>query len=337
MLTFYALLVLGYLVGSLSPGYLFGRLVKGIDVRDYGNHNTGATNTYHNVGHVYGILAGIFDFLKTPVVYYLSLYWLNPDTAILVGLAGVMGHIAPFYLGFRGGRGTASLAGLCFIILLFTRSIYALLLIVGFIVYGINIATIKMRLPMRHLLKLGALIFPLGLIWMPKNVVIMVVVILLGVAILTDVVRLLIPSINEKYLNLKTFARVKERRRLSGYSIFLFSVLIVTSFFPKEIAVVSLVFFVLGDTFAPFSRLIHPLPQNPIIGDKTVAGAIVIFTTSLIAGLFIQSLTPLVLPFNTILTGAVLTAVLDQFSFVLDDNLLVPIGSALLLSMIQFI
>lgn len=337
MLTIFIILVLGYLAGSLSPGYLFGRLVRGIDIRDYGNHNTGATNTYRVVGPVYGIIAGLFDFLKTPVVYFLSLSRLNPDMAILVGLAGVVGHITPFYLGFRGGRGTASLGGLCFITLFYTHSVYALLLFVGFIIYGLNISEAKMRLPMRHLLKLGALIFPLGLVWVPKDTVIIIVIILLGVAILIDIVRLLIPSINEKYLNLKTFARLKEKRRLSGYSIFLFSVLIVASLFPKEIAVVSLAFFILGDTLAPFSRLIRFLPQMPILGDKTIAGAIVIFAISLVAGLFIQSLTPLILPIKTIILGALLTSVLDQFSFVLDDNILVPFGSAMLLSVAQYL
>lgn len=337
MLTFYCLIILGYLVGSLSPGYFFGRVVRGVDIRNYGNHNTGATNTYHNVGHVYGILAGIFDFLKTPAVYYFSLGWLSPDMAILVGLAGVIGHVAPFYIGFRGGRGVASLAGLCFITLLFTQSVYALLLVIGFVVYSINIAKTQIRLPIRHLLKLGALIFPLGLIMVSTTTVLKVVVVFFGVAIWVDVIRLLIPTLNKKYLELKTFARTKEERRLSGYSIFLFGAFIVISLFSKEIAVVSLTFFILSDTFAPFSKMIRFLPQQPILGHKTIAGAVVIFVISLVAGLFIQSLTPLVLPLKTILIGALLTAILDHFSFVLDDNILVPLGSAGLLSMIQYL
>ncbi len=337
MLTFYSLIILGYLVGSLSPGYFFGSVVKGIDIRNYGNHNTGATNTYFVIGPVYGIFAGIFDFLKTPVVYYLSLSWLSPDMAILVGLAGVVGHIAPSYIGFRGGKGVASLAGLCFVTLFFTQSIYALLLVIGFIVYSIKVATVKMILPMRHLLKLGALIFPLGLIVISTTIVTKVVVIFLGVAVLVDVVRLTIPTLNKKYLELKTFARTKEERRLSGYSIFLFSALVVISLFPKEIAVISLTFFILSDTFAPFSKMISFLPQQPILGHKTIAGAIVIFTISLVAGLFIQSLTSLVLPLNTLLMGALFVAILDHFSFILDDNILVPLGSAMLLNMILYL
>ena len=108
---FYFFLVFGYLIGSLSPGYFFGRLVKKIDIREHNYRNTGATNTYFVVGPVYGVITGFFDFLKTPAVYYLSLRWLDPNMAILVGLAGVVGHIAPFYLGFRGGGGQATLGG----------------------------------------------------------------------------------------------------------------------------------------------------------------------------------------------------------------------------------
>jgi glycerol-3-phosphate acyltransferase PlsY len=334
MLEFY-LLFLGYFVGSLSPGYFLGRLIKGIDIRDYKYHNTGATNAYFIVGPVYGVIVALFDFLKTPAVYYFSLRWLSPDMAILVGLAGVVGHIAPFYLRFRGGRGVASFAGLCFITLFYTHSVYALLLIVGFIAYGINVSTIKMRLPIRHLLKLGALVFPLGLLVVPKTIVVVLVAVFLGVALLVDAVRLITPSLNEKYFRLRAFAREKERKRLSGYSLFLLSTLMVISSFSKEIAVVSLSFFILGDTFAPFSKTIRFLPQRPILGDKTIAGAIVVFTISFVAGLFIQFLTPLTLPLGMIITGSAAVAVLDQFSFLLDDNILVPLGSAVLLSFMQ--
>ncbi len=335
MSEFYLLLLFGYLIGSLSPGYFFGRLVRGIDIRNYRNHNTGATNTYFIVGPVYGVIAGLFDFLKTPAVYYLSLQWLDPNMAILVGLAGVVGHIAPFYLGFRGGRGAASLAGLCFIALFYTRSIYTLLLIVGFIAYGINISTGKMRLPIRHLLKLGALVFPLSLIVVPHTMVVIPLAILLGISLLIDLVRLVNPALNEKYLKQKVFARAKERKRLSGYSLFLLSTLIIINWFSREVAVISLIFFILGDTFAPFSKIIRFLPQRPIFGDKTIAGVIVIFTISFVAGLFIRSLTPLTLPLGMIVFGSAAVAVLDQFSFLLDDNTLVPLGSAILLSVIQ--
>lgn len=52
-LFYYALL--GYLIGSVSPGYILGRVIKHIDIRKFGNHNTGASNTFRVVGPVYGV------------------------------------------------------------------------------------------------------------------------------------------------------------------------------------------------------------------------------------------------------------------------------------------
>ena len=72
--------LLGYVIGSISPGYIFGRLLKGIDIRNYGNHNTGATNTSRVVGQTYGLITGVFDYLKAPLAYYLSLNTLDPET-----------------------------------------------------------------------------------------------------------------------------------------------------------------------------------------------------------------------------------------------------------------
>src|SRR3989344_3525589 len=112
MTTFLFFIIIGYLLGSLSPGYFFGRVIKGIDIRKFGNHNTGATNTYREVGPVYGIIAGIFDALKAAAAYWIAVLGLNfetfkllnlgeldPDIAILVGLVAVVGHVFPFYLG----------------------------------------------------------------------------------------------------------------------------------------------------------------------------------------------------------------------------------------------
>ena len=64
--------VSAYFIGAISPGYIFGRLVKGIDIRTVGNRNTGATNTFHAVGPVFGVLAGIFDFFKIAAFYFMS-------------------------------------------------------------------------------------------------------------------------------------------------------------------------------------------------------------------------------------------------------------------------
>lgn len=327
----FLLLLLGYLVGSISPGYFFGRLIKGIDIRRFGNHNTGAANVYRLVGPFYGILTAVIDFAKAPLVYSVSIPQLHPDTAILIGLAAVLGHITPFYLGFKGGRGVASLVGLFLVSLFFSRSFYVLMLGLGIIFYTLLISEqVKERFsaPWRKLLKLSSIILPLSLIWLPQKITITIVGFLLTISLTFDFLRFLLPKLNQTYLSYKRLAKQKEEKRFSGYSFFLISAFLIFLFFPKEIAVISLTNFILGDTLVVFSPAMRFLPQVKTFGNRTLAGAIVIFVVSIIGGLFLQSLSPLVLSTKTVFLGAILTAFWDQLSFAIDDNLFVPLGTA---------
>jgi len=347
----FTFILIGYLLGSLSPGYFFGRVVKGIDIRKFGNHNTGATNTYREVGPVYGIIAGIFDALKAFVAYFVAIkglpldsLWINdfasrlstginPDAAILIGLAAVAGHIWPFYLQFRGGRGAASLAGLCITVLFFTQSIFAFILIVSALIFRIiDSEVITFEAPARKLLKLGGLIFPLGLIWLPHELITRTALVLFVGFFAFDLFRFYFPTLNTGYLKLRAFAKEKELKRFSGYTLFLFSVLVISQLFETHIAVASLTFFIIGDILAPLGQKVF-LPIK-IIREKTVGGALLIFSFAIVAGIFLDSLTPLALSWKLIISGALATAVLDQFSFLIDDNILVPIGTAVTLSFI---
>src|SRR3989344_5189307 len=334
MLIILAFLFIGYILGSISPGYFFGRIVKGVDIRNFGNGNTGASNTHHVIGPAYGITTALFDLSKSSLAYYLSLSWVNPDLSILVGLAAVLGHIFPFYLGFRGGKGVASLDGLFLISLFFSSPAYSLLLLIGMMIYYCKFMK-SLKLSFRHTLKLFAVVFPLGLIWLPKDLVILALGFLFSVALVFDAVRWLKPGLNQKYLEKQKFAKEKERSRFSGYTLFLFSALIVSLFFPKEIAVVSLVFFTLGDVFAPLSKEVQYLSHRSLIGDKTIAGFMVVVTISFFAGLFLFLLTPLSLSMGFVVIGAILVGVLDQLAFYIDDNLLVPIGVASILTLVS--
>lgn len=333
-------ILLSYILGSLSPGYFFGRVVKGIDIRKLGNRNTGATNTYRVVGPVYGIAAGIFDALKALTAYliavrglsFLGLGVIEPDPAILTGVAAVAGHIWPFYLKFGGGRGAASLAGLCITVLFFTQSVFALILIISALIFRImDSEVITFEAPARKLLKLGGLIFPLGLIWMPRELITRSALILFAGSFVFDLLRFYLPKINASYLKLRAFAKEKELKRLSGYTLFLFSVFAISRSFETHIAVASLTFFIIGDIFAPLGKRVF-LPIK-FIGEKTVGGALLIFTFAVISGVFLDSLTPLTLNWGLIAGGALATAILDQFSFLIDDNLLVPISTAIILTL----
>ncbi len=109
----------GYLSGSLPFGYLAGKL-KGIDIRQHGSGNIGATNAIRVLGKAIGIPVFILDMLKgwlPVVVAHAWLVHLNaPVTMITVvevaaGFASVLGHMFTFWLGGKGGKGVATTAG----------------------------------------------------------------------------------------------------------------------------------------------------------------------------------------------------------------------------------
>ena len=340
------LLIFGYLIGSISPGYFWGRIIKEIDIRTFGRFNTGATNTYYVVGPIYGVITGVIDFVKTPLVYFVAvsgtlpnLAAVNPNVAILVGLAGVLGHIFPPYLNFRGGRGVASLYGLNFIVLFLFRNFsgYSLLLFIGTVFYSILISQrleIKDMLkeaPLRKFLKLSGLILPLSYLVVSKSLLVYILGISLVVFLVFDLLRFLLPKLNQRYLSLKMFAKQKELKQFSGYALFFLSNFLLITFFAKEIAILSLVIFIVGDVFAPFGRVFS---LKKIIDDKTWGGAATIFFMALVAGLFLKSLALPAVSLKMIAGGALAASFLDQFSFLIDDNILVPFGAAIILTLL---
>lgn len=104
--------LLGYFLGCLSPSKLVSML-KGVDLKKNGSGNLGASNTTMLLGWKWGILVGVCDFFKGvfAVVILLSIYPYEIAAAALAGTAAVMGHIFPFYLDFKGGKGFATLIG----------------------------------------------------------------------------------------------------------------------------------------------------------------------------------------------------------------------------------
>lgn len=105
-----------YLIGGIPFGLLVGKAAKGIDVREHGSKNIGATNVGRVIGWRWGALVLALDGLKgfAPVCGVAETLGPGPDarTVILaVGLAVIVGHLAPIYLGFKGGKGVATSAG----------------------------------------------------------------------------------------------------------------------------------------------------------------------------------------------------------------------------------
>lgn len=110
---YFVSILLGYLLGSSSMTYYLGRL-KNIDVRNHGTGNLGASNAAVTMGWGAAVLVAVHDIGKAILAVVLA-RWLFPGVAYLGELAGVacvIGHMFPFYLGFRGGKGLASFIGM---------------------------------------------------------------------------------------------------------------------------------------------------------------------------------------------------------------------------------
>jgi len=109
-------LLIGYLFGCLQSAYLLGKLAGKIDIREHGSGNAGASNITSTLGLKYGVIVGLVDILKG-LFAVLVVNWIYPDDpglAYLAGLMAIVGHIFPFYMKFRGGKGVATLAGMMF-------------------------------------------------------------------------------------------------------------------------------------------------------------------------------------------------------------------------------
>lgn len=104
----------GYLLGSVPVGYLTGKYWKGVDLREKGSGNIGTTNAMRVLGRLPGLLVFVGDFLKGWLPCWLGIKLGGEVAAILAGLAAVGGHNWPLFLGFRGGRGVATGAGVIF-------------------------------------------------------------------------------------------------------------------------------------------------------------------------------------------------------------------------------
>lgn len=133
------LILIAYLIGAIPTAVWVGRLFYGVDVREHGSGNAGATNTFRVLGVKAGVPVLLFDILKgflaVQLVYFAN-HWLllsndeNINLQLALGIAALIGHIFPIYVGFRGGKGVATLFGLVIAI----HPLSALIAIIIFII-----------------------------------------------------------------------------------------------------------------------------------------------------------------------------------------------------------
>ncbi|CUU03839.1 acyl-phosphate glycerol-3-phosphate acyltransferase [Candidatus Kryptobacter tengchongensis] len=120
MLNLVLIIALSYLVGSIPTSIIVGKLVKGIDIRNYGSGNPGGTNVIRVVGLGWGIFVILFDAFKGFFATYFIAKWFYGDASILnlttlqiiAGCSAVIGHIWTIFAGFKGGKGVSTSAGM---------------------------------------------------------------------------------------------------------------------------------------------------------------------------------------------------------------------------------
>lgn len=148
-------LLIGYLLGTLSPAALLSKIKK-MDLRNIGTKNLGASNTMLVLGKGYGALVMVIDIAKAVIAAKIA-KWLFPKLAVaglLAGLGAVIGHVYPFYMGFRGGKGLAAFGGM---VLAYKPIYFVILLCLGLVL--MIIVNFSAVMPMS-----AAVLFPI-LVW----------------------------------------------------------------------------------------------------------------------------------------------------------------------------
>lgn len=106
--------LLAYLIGSIPVAYIFGRVLKNIDIREHGSGNMGATNAFRVLGKGPGTVVLILDIIKgiIPVTLLANAFGLGDALSlVIISVAAVSGHNWTVFLGFKGGKGMATSLG----------------------------------------------------------------------------------------------------------------------------------------------------------------------------------------------------------------------------------
>jgi glycerol-3-phosphate acyltransferase PlsY len=143
--------VLAYFIGSISFSYLMARWVKGVDIREHGSGNAGATNTLRVLGKGPAVVVLLLDALKGVLAIYIG-YLLSGESHFVLALCGMMaifGHNWPIFLRFRGGKGVATTIGVVISLMFYAG------LITGIIAILLIVLT--------RFVSLGSLVFTIGL------------------------------------------------------------------------------------------------------------------------------------------------------------------------------
>ncbi len=157
------LIIIAYLLGSIPTALIISKKYFGIDIRDYGSGNMGATNTFRVLGSKYGTIVMVIDILKGIAAvalfnflpHYLSNELERTNFMIGLGLAAVIGHVFPIFANFKGGKGVATLFGMILAVQpVVAISCVGVFLLVLYLTRYVSLSSI-----------LGALMLPVSVLW----------------------------------------------------------------------------------------------------------------------------------------------------------------------------
>jgi glycerol-3-phosphate acyltransferase PlsY len=159
----FLLIITAYLIGSIPTALLISRKYFGIDIREYGSGNMGATNAFRILGSKFGTIIMVLDVLKGMLAvglfyllpFYVSNEFERTNFMIALGLSAVIGHIFPVFADFKGGKGVATILGMLLAIQPFVAlTCIGVFLVVLFLTRYVSLSSI-----------LGAIMLPICVLW----------------------------------------------------------------------------------------------------------------------------------------------------------------------------
>lgn len=145
-----------YLLGAIPFSYIFVRLLKGYDIRQHGSGNVGSTNALRTAGKGVALAALTGDLLKGVLAAWLGLHFGGEGLAGICAVAAVLGHCWSVFLGFKGGKGVATSAG---IVLYLMPRVFLAIMILFIIIVAISRYVSLASTSVAALLPIIALIF----------------------------------------------------------------------------------------------------------------------------------------------------------------------------------
>ncbi len=103
--------IIAYFIGNFSTSYFVGKLFAKIDIREHGSGNAGSTNVLRTLGIKAAAITFLGDFLKGVLAVYIGKKFGDNTVGLICGVAVVVGHNWPLFLGFKGGKGVATTIG----------------------------------------------------------------------------------------------------------------------------------------------------------------------------------------------------------------------------------